>query len=674
MHLPRLPPLLGCSLGFLAPAIVQAAQIPTALLDQSHSNVNHHYSPSFSPELVYDTDIDDENDSWDLSVPPNENATGHLVFETVHSLMQHWPNTRYRNGHSLVPGTVPAGTVLYHGRSDSNTPTKPEWLATDPEHSYMFCRSPGGGRGRGPGRVSGTAKEVEREGRRETKLKEGQDEDKQEEGCWMLVITTTQPLSILYFDGSSAAKMRDGAMDSQDILAYGEVLPDKFFSERERIDRLCEWAKGMDVDGFVRMEMDFEIMLCDFTQGVQVEALNLRSHRRGGPGGPPPRGPGGPPQGPGGPGFPPPGDFHHPPPPPFDTPYPPPPFAFASTYPSSAPSNLDESFHSGTWHNFYPGETRIQLDLTRLVSFYDTSLVPSLVEERFGKRRIEHRLLGISEGDLKGVVTRVEEELTLRSRGNNNNGGSGSGGSGIDWATLIRLIVKRFSDRLEMVQYMLNATETGIGVSANKDIAKNVQTQLLTMLQPYMLVSTKPPPPSLSTEDLLFASTTANSSTQWASPLYQRCSTTYTNYIVTTPSLYSRLTSSERLILGGVKETTREICRVVVGMWVDGVMAGLDTELYEPPSAMADDNDDNDDKEDGTEINMLLESWSERINALMQRLDWNVWLKCRPACGFEEMCYLPTWPFRRGSDDPSDPQPKCIRRMTTFDGQMEERL
>ena len=36
--------------------------------------------------------------NWPLDEPPNVNSTGHLVFETVNSLLQHWPNTRMRNG------------------------------------------------------------------------------------------------------------------------------------------------------------------------------------------------------------------------------------------------------------------------------------------------------------------------------------------------------------------------------------------------------------------------------------------------------------------------------------------------------------------------------------------------------------------------------------------------
>ena len=46
---------------------------------------------------------DEHNEDWNLDILPNPNATDHLVFETVHSLLQHWPNTRMRNGKRSVP-------------------------------------------------------------------------------------------------------------------------------------------------------------------------------------------------------------------------------------------------------------------------------------------------------------------------------------------------------------------------------------------------------------------------------------------------------------------------------------------------------------------------------------------------------------------------------------------
>ncbi|KAF8837256.1 hypothetical protein BDN67DRAFT_983357 [Paxillus ammoniavirescens] len=40
-----------------------------------------------------------------------------------------------------------------------------------------------------------------------------------------------------------------------------------------------------------------------------------------------------------------------------------------------------------------------------------------------------------------------------------------------------------------------------------------------------------------------------------------------------------------------------------------------------------------------------MSTWRSDVNRLMGWLDWNVWVKCKPACGPEEMCYLPTWPI-----------------------------
>jgi hypothetical protein len=58
-------------------------------------------------------------------------------------------------------------------------------------------------------------------------------------------------LNVLYFDGSSAAKVY-GAMDVQDILVWGTAQPDKIFNEKQRINDLCAWGKKYNIDGFLR--------------------------------------------------------------------------------------------------------------------------------------------------------------------------------------------------------------------------------------------------------------------------------------------------------------------------------------------------------------------------------------------------------------------------------------
>lgn len=46
--------------------------------------------------------------------------------------------------------------------------------------------------------------------------------------------------------------MPDGAMDSQDVVAWGKVIPEIYGHEKQRIEDLCVWGKKFGLDGFVR--------------------------------------------------------------------------------------------------------------------------------------------------------------------------------------------------------------------------------------------------------------------------------------------------------------------------------------------------------------------------------------------------------------------------------------
>jgi len=166
---------------------------------------------------------------WDAI--PGTNATGNLIFQSITSLLQHWPNTKYRYGQTIVAASIAPGTLLYHGTREKNAAfDTPNWVATDPEHSYALCF----------------------------------------ETCQLLGFTTTKKLHLAYFDGTSAATMPSGTMDSQDILIWGEVRPDRYLNELKRIVDVCNWGKRYGLDGFVRMEMNFEVMICDFSNGLQL--------------------------------------------------------------------------------------------------------------------------------------------------------------------------------------------------------------------------------------------------------------------------------------------------------------------------------------------------------------------------------------------------------------------
>jgi hypothetical protein len=52
---------------------------------------------SHAPSPFY-PGIESDLGQWNLDEGPAVNATGHLVFETANSLLQHWANTRHRIG------------------------------------------------------------------------------------------------------------------------------------------------------------------------------------------------------------------------------------------------------------------------------------------------------------------------------------------------------------------------------------------------------------------------------------------------------------------------------------------------------------------------------------------------------------------------------------------------
>ena len=121
-------------------------------------------------------------------------------------------------GHTLVPGLIPTGTLLYHGTTKNEIPQTSEWTSLDPEFSRGFCRK-------------------ERLG----------------DGCWHLTMVATRPLKMLYFDGSSAAKMWGGSLDSQDVLIWGGVQLNRTWDEYSRIKDLCNWGKVYGIDAFLRL-------------------------------------------------------------------------------------------------------------------------------------------------------------------------------------------------------------------------------------------------------------------------------------------------------------------------------------------------------------------------------------------------------------------------------------
>lgn len=68
----------------------------------------------------------------------------------------------------------------------------------------------------------------------------------------MHTYVTTRDLRLVYFDGSSAAKLASGSMDIVDLLIWNGFDEGRIWDEYPRIVALCEWGKRWRIDGYVR--------------------------------------------------------------------------------------------------------------------------------------------------------------------------------------------------------------------------------------------------------------------------------------------------------------------------------------------------------------------------------------------------------------------------------------
>jgi hypothetical protein len=299
-------------------------------------------------------------------------------------------------------------------------------------------------------------------------------------------------------------------------------------------------------------------------------------------------------------------------------------------------SSSFEALNSGMWHNRPPGESRVKIDYSRVVSFFDTEL-SSLVEARAGKSKDQFCLDNISEADSKYIRDQLADVFTRDGQG-----------SGIDWGSITQVIVDRYGKRLELLRYILENPKP------KRDVTERVaeaRSQVLIMLTPYMLTSAIPPNP------------TGPVDRSWIDPVVKHCASTHTAW-----APEALLTPQEKVIKGAVEEVLSQICSVLGDIWVDA----FDSE-----------------KAGTKELEQFLEKWQSDIIGLVDWLEWSIWLKCDPPCGPEvssrlflltglfdlqsivqEICYITTFPWggylflKEG--EAVDLTPRCVEAVEPF--------
>jgi hypothetical protein len=86
---------------FVLPSL--AVQVPLGLPSDGNPSLDIGTASAIAQPYNFPNPLDSDgldHSPWQLDKPPAADETGHFVFETVNSLLQHWPNTRYRNGQS----------------------------------------------------------------------------------------------------------------------------------------------------------------------------------------------------------------------------------------------------------------------------------------------------------------------------------------------------------------------------------------------------------------------------------------------------------------------------------------------------------------------------------------------------------------------------------------------
>jgi hypothetical protein len=265
---------------------------------------------------------------------------------------------------------------------------------------------------------------------------------------YLHVMMTKRPLKILYMDGSSAVLSETGTLDSQLVLLNHEILTDLMdpyiYNETARAKELCKFAGQLQIDGIVRMNAGFEILVCNLEKaGLQElytinatlpgqwrldinQTLPRDSNRR-------------------------------------------PPHGYGSWY---SEQNVWEWVRSATWHYGgsvigSTGERRVHLDLCAFITFYDRSLqslshsCPSSLQASHRSHgapglRAGHRLLGIARHDIEKLHGWIKEATASFSSSTTRKC------SGIDWQVLTETITNVHGTRLREMRALFRQLDSGV--------------------------------------------------------------------------------------------------------------------------------------------------------------------------------------------------------------------
>ncbi|KAG8692763.1 hypothetical protein FRC09_010971 [Ceratobasidium sp. 395] len=285
-----------------------------------------------------------------------------------------------------------------------------------------------------------------------------------------------------------------------------------------------------------------------------------------------------------------------------------------------------ESIRAGMWHNHSPGESRILLDYTGIVSAYDESYA-SLVKSRHRMTRSKHRLGDISASDWACLKTEVHEVLARKRIP-----------SGVNWRALIQALIDRYAERLDELRYLLGRTNINA-----PELAAAIRHKIFIMLAPYMVLPQQKVTPTVRNLSQQPIPKTTDSRPEpdedWLDRIYLACASFATAGI----RHKSDLTVQEKRLATSIDRVQAAICSSLTHIWTTA-FGSEDRAVF---------------------AGQMVDAWKAEVGNLMEWLDWPMWVKCDPPCSPGMQCVLATWPWEVQTGE-EDIGPTCRDQMISY--------
>lgn len=202
---------------------------------------------------------------------PIDIVNASAVFNSVHGALKQKDANILPVGVTFIPAYIPPNTRFYHSTSSPNIPNLFEWIAMDYEFSYNFAPFPRR-KARAPHRhhqklVPNDSNHMEQsEINTKSNFRHPSFEGKH---IYLYTFRTTKELNkVLLLDGASASKMSP-EMDQQLILSRQENITETV-DERISSEKICNWGKSFGLQGIIRLEIGYEIIICDFHKDLEL--------------------------------------------------------------------------------------------------------------------------------------------------------------------------------------------------------------------------------------------------------------------------------------------------------------------------------------------------------------------------------------------------------------------